>query len=47
VKYSKDLDASEVCLEIFSFKHQIQTLLAHVESATPVEHFQLVEDSAL
>jgi hypothetical protein len=42
VKYNKDLDAYEFCLEIESFKHQAQTLLPCVESATPLELCQLI-----
>jgi hypothetical protein len=37
VKYNKDLDASEFCLKIKSFKHQAETLLPCMESATPLE----------
>jgi hypothetical protein len=47
VKYNKDLDASEFCLEIESFKHQAQMLLPCVESATPLELCQLIQDYAL
>jgi hypothetical protein len=39
VKYSTDLDASEFCLEIESFKHQAQTLQPCVESTTPIQFF--------
>jgi hypothetical protein len=31
IKYNKDLDASEFCLEVESFKHQTQNLLPHVD----------------
>jgi hypothetical protein len=41
------LDASESCLEIESFKHQAQTSLPCVESATPLEPCQLIQDYAL
>jgi hypothetical protein len=47
VKYNKDLDTSELCLQIESFKHQAQTLLPCVESATPLELCQLIQDYAL
>jgi hypothetical protein len=41
------LDASEFCTEIESFKHQAQTLLSCVESTTPLELCQLIQDYAL
>jgi hypothetical protein len=47
VKYNKDLDASELCLEIESFKHQAQMSLPCVESATPPELCQLIQNYAL
>jgi hypothetical protein len=47
VKYNKDLYASEFCLEIESFRHQAQTLLPCVESATPLELRQLIQDYGL
>jgi hypothetical protein len=47
VKYNKDLDAFEFYLEVESFKHQAQTLLPCVESATPLELCQLIQDYAL
>jgi hypothetical protein len=47
VKYKKDLDASEFCLDTESFKHQAQTLLPCVESATPLGPCQLIQDYTL
>jgi hypothetical protein len=47
VKYNKDLDASEFCLDIESFKHQAQTLLPCVESAIPLELCQLIQHYTL
>jgi hypothetical protein len=46
-KYSKDLDGSEFCLEVESFKHQAQTLQSCVETAARLELFQLIQDFRL
>jgi hypothetical protein len=44
VKYNKDINTSEFCLELESFKHQVQNLLPHVESATTVDLCQLIQN---
>jgi hypothetical protein len=46
-KYSKNLDAFEICLVVESFKHQAQTLEPCVEATTHLELFQLIQDYLL
>ncbi|OCT81265.1 hypothetical protein XELAEV_18028083mg [Xenopus laevis] len=47
LKYSKDLDASELCSEIETFKHQVEALLPDAKSATPLDLCQMIEEYSL
>jgi hypothetical protein len=44
VNHSKDLEASEFCLDMKNFKHQAQNFLPQVGSATPPDICQRIQD---
>eukprot|EP00079_Xenopus_tropicalis_P035792 XP_017949563.1 PREDICTED: zinc finger MYM-type protein 1-like [Xenopus tropicalis] len=47
LKYNKDLDASELCSEIESFRHQVEAILPDAKSATPLDLCQMIQDHSL